>query len=71
VKALHSVRYERSGDVGHVILSNPPHNLLNVQFYEQLREAVGAATAQDTFWHSSRTAALAASFARTIDTDQQ
>jgi enoyl-CoA hydratase/carnithine racemase len=44
---MQSVRYERSGDVGHVILSNPPHNLLNVQFYEQLREAVGAATAQD------------------------
>jgi enoyl-CoA hydratase/carnithine racemase len=44
---MRSVQYERSGDVGHVILSDPPHNLLNVAFYEQLREAVGAATAQD------------------------
>jgi hypothetical protein len=28
-----SVRYEKSGAVGHVILCNPPHNLLNVEFY--------------------------------------
>jgi enoyl-CoA hydratase/carnithine racemase len=44
---MQSVRYERSGDVGHIILSNPPHNLLNVEFYEQLRDAVAAATGQD------------------------
>lgn len=44
---MQSVKYERSGDVGHIILSNPPHNLLDIQFYEQLREAVGAATSQD------------------------
>jgi enoyl-CoA hydratase/carnithine racemase len=44
---MRSVRYERSGDVGHIILCNPPHNLLNVEFYEELREAVEAATAQD------------------------
>jgi hypothetical protein len=33
-----SVRYEKSGGVGHVILCNPPHNLLNVEFYQELRE---------------------------------
>ena len=44
---MRSVRYERSGDVGHIILCNPPHNLLNVQFYEELRGAVESATAQD------------------------
>ena len=42
-----SVRYERSGAVGHIILCNPPHNLLNVEFYEQLRDAVLSATSDD------------------------
>ncbi len=41
-----SVKYERSGAVGHIILCNPPHNL-NVEFYEQLREAVLSATSDD------------------------
>jgi enoyl-CoA hydratase/carnithine racemase len=44
---MQCVRYERSGDVGHVVLANPPDNLLNVQFYEELRIALEAATAQD------------------------
>lgn len=44
---MQSVKYERSGDVGHVILSNPPHNLLNVEVCEELRAAVVAATSQD------------------------
>ena len=35
-----SVRYEKSGPVGHIVLCNPPLNLLNVDFYEQLRDAV-------------------------------
>jgi enoyl-CoA hydratase/carnithine racemase len=42
-----SVRYERSGAVGHIVLCNPPHNYLNVEFYEQLRDAVFSATADD------------------------
>lgn len=42
-----SVKYERSGAVGHIILCNPPRNLLNVEFYEQLREAVLSATSDD------------------------
>src|SRR5882724_4795575 len=46
-KAMQSVKYERSGAVGHIVLCNPPHNLLNVAFYEQLREAVLSATSDD------------------------
>lgn len=42
-----SVRYEKSGAVGHIILCNPPHNLLNVEFYQELREAVVSATSED------------------------
>jgi enoyl-CoA hydratase/carnithine racemase len=44
---MQSVRYERSGAVGHIVLCNPPHNLLNVEFYEQLREAILNATSDD------------------------
>ena len=44
---MQSVKYERSGAVGHIVLCNPPHNLLNVEFYEQLREAVLSATSDD------------------------
>jgi hypothetical protein len=32
-----SIRYEKSGPVGHIILCNPPHNRLNVDFRDQLR----------------------------------
>lgn len=42
-----SVRYEKSGTVGHIILCNPPHNYLNVEFYEELGEAVCGATSDD------------------------
>ena len=34
---MQSVKYERSGPVGHIVLCNPPQNLLNVEFYRQLR----------------------------------
>ena len=44
---MQSVRYERSGGVGHIVLCNPPNNLLNVEFYEQLREAIVNATSDD------------------------
>jgi len=44
---MQPVKYERSGAVGHIVLCNPPHNLLNVEFYEQLREAVLSATSDD------------------------
>src|SRR6202034_1870762 len=44
---MQSVKYEKSGAVGHIVLCNPPHNLLNVEFYEQLRDAVLAATSDD------------------------
>jgi enoyl-CoA hydratase/carnithine racemase len=42
-----SVRYERSGAVGHIVLCDPPHNLLNVDFCDQLRDAVMSATSDD------------------------
>jgi hypothetical protein len=37
---MQSVKYERSGAGGHIVLCNPPNNLLNVEFYEQLRRAL-------------------------------
>jgi enoyl-CoA hydratase/carnithine racemase len=46
-KAMPSVRYEKSGPVGHIVLCNPPLNLLNVDLYEQLRDAVLSATSDD------------------------
>ena len=42
-----SIRYEKSGTVGHIILCNPPHNRLNVEFCDQLRDAVMSATSDD------------------------
>ena len=42
-----SVKYEKSGAVGHIILCNPPHNFLNVDFCDQLREPVISATSDD------------------------
>jgi enoyl-CoA hydratase/carnithine racemase len=42
-----SVRYEKLGAVGHIILCDPPHNFLNVEFCDQLRAAVMSATADD------------------------
>jgi enoyl-CoA hydratase/carnithine racemase len=42
-----SVRYEKSGPVGHIILCDPPHNFLNVEFCAQLRDAVMSATSDD------------------------
>jgi enoyl-CoA hydratase/carnithine racemase len=42
-----SIRYETSGAVGHIILCDPPHNFLNVDFNDQLRDAVTSATADD------------------------
>src|ERR1700743_900125 len=44
---MQSVRYERSRAVGHLVLCNPPSNLLTVEFYEQLREAVVNATSDN------------------------
>jgi hypothetical protein len=32
-----SIRYEKSGPVGHIILCNPPHNRHNGDFRDQLR----------------------------------
>jgi enoyl-CoA hydratase/carnithine racemase len=46
-KAIPSVRYEKSGAVGHIVLCNPPHNYLNVDFYEDLAEAVRSVTSDD------------------------
>jgi enoyl-CoA hydratase/carnithine racemase len=44
---MSSVRYEKSGSVGHIVLCNPPHNYLNVEFYEELGEAIRSSTSDD------------------------
>jgi enoyl-CoA hydratase/carnithine racemase len=37
---MQTIRFERDGDVGHIILANPPYNRLDLRFSECLRQAV-------------------------------
>jgi len=39
------IRFERDGDVGHLVLANPPYNRVNTEFAVRLREAVHEASA--------------------------
>ncbi|MEV0110855.1 enoyl-CoA hydratase/isomerase family protein [Nocardia sp. NPDC050799] len=42
------VRYERTDDIGHLVLCNPPHNLLGVAFYEDMRDSLHQAASDTT-----------------------
>jgi len=42
-----AVRFERQKSIGHIVLANPPDNLLNIRFSECLQEAVHAAGDSD------------------------
>lgn len=41
------VRFERQNSLGHIVLANPPGNLLNIRFGECLQQAVHAASDSD------------------------
>src|SRR5450631_2700785 len=41
------VRFERQDNVGHIVLSNPPQNLVNTRFADCLRDAVHEASDSD------------------------
>lgn len=41
------IRFERQEKVGHIVLANPPMNLINSQFSEDLRNAVKQASESD------------------------
>src|ERR1700730_3662384 len=45
--AMPVVRFERQKSIGHIVLANPPDNLLNIRFSECLQEAVHAAGDSD------------------------
>src|SRR5246127_4071105 len=42
-----SIRFERDGAVGHIVLANPPFNRLDLRFTEALRAAVHQASVSD------------------------
>src|SRR6266852_3693424 len=44
-KPIKIIRFERDGDVGHLVLANPPYNRVNTEFAVRLREAVHEASA--------------------------
>src|SRR5258707_346369 len=44
---MKSIRFERDGKVGHIVLANPPYNRLDARFAESLREAVHEASESD------------------------
>src|ERR1700694_992953 len=42
-----TIRFERDGAVGNIVLANPPFNRLDLRFTEDLRHAVPEASASD------------------------
>ena len=44
---MQTIKFERDGAVGRIILANPPHNRLDLQFSECLRRAVHDASESD------------------------
>ena len=44
---MKSIRFERDGKVGYIVLANPPYNRLDAHFAECLREAVHDASESD------------------------
>ena len=44
---MKTIRFDRQGSIGRIILANPPFNRLDLNFSEYLRDAVHAASASD------------------------
>jgi enoyl-CoA hydratase/carnithine racemase len=46
-RGIMTIRFERDGAVGHIILANPPFNRIDLRFAEALRIAVHQASESD------------------------
>jgi len=44
---MKTVRFERQGSIGRIVLANPPNNRLDLQFLQCLRDAVHEASSND------------------------
>jgi enoyl-CoA hydratase/carnithine racemase len=44
---MQTIRFEGEGDIGHIVLANPPYNRLDLRFSECLRQAVHEASESD------------------------
>ena len=44
---METIRFERQGSIGHIVLANPPYNRLDLQFSHCLRDAVHEASSSD------------------------
>src|SRR5882724_11152499 len=44
---MKTIRFERRGSIGHIVLANPPYNRLDLQFSHCLRDAVHEASSSD------------------------
>src|SRR5258708_26733129 len=44
---MKTMRFERQGSIGHIVLANPPYNRLDLQFSHCLRDAVHEASSSD------------------------
>src|ERR1700722_13863886 len=45
--AMTTIRFERDGAIGHIVLANPPFNRVDLQFAEALQDAVHQAGVSD------------------------
>src|SRR5256885_16707286 len=44
---MKTIRFERQGSIGRIVLANPPYNRLDLQFSHCLRDAVHEASSSD------------------------
>src|SRR5260370_5691910 len=44
---MKTIRFERQGPIGHIVLANPPYNRLDLQFSHCLRDAGHEASSSD------------------------
>jgi len=44
---MQSIRFERTGDIGHIVLAAPPGNMLDMRYSDCMRDAVHAASESD------------------------
>src|SRR5260370_13438941 len=44
---MKTIRFERQGSIGHIVLANPPYNRLDLQFSHCLRDAIHEASSSD------------------------
>ena len=44
---MKTIRFDRDGAIGHIVLANPPHNFLDKRFCESLADAVHEASESD------------------------